>query len=535
MSTIITQHLFRVDLDSCPLEATLPRPLSHTDALADELILAVRRCMTPVPLSGMAVLASLTNANRQTLPLEGRIAGSSAIVPLPAECYAVPGPFRLTVQLRSGDVRHTLLHLTGEMARTSTDQLISSDDLLPTLPELLDEVADLHAATEAAQNAVTEADEALRRTDASVSAALASVSQALTEAAPGVICRSSGHAVIIGDAAARPAVQVTSGIAAAQSGSGHPAPDNVRPIVGRDMLTLTRTGKNLIDLAPFDSTASDTHYAPIRLNAGNYRLTLFGDDGTAAGALAGSAYTAGFADSTGAIIVLGVEGGTTMTAEQASRITQIAVSFDATQYAGSSAALHAQLETGLIATAYEPYQGQTMTAELPETVYGGSLDWTTGVLTVTHRRNAITRMSATHSNAGTGYLAASVTVSDMQSNCRDNGLCETMQPVVSHVGAISNCIVFGANNQTLYIAIDEALAGTTRDSLNTYLAEHPLIVVYPLAEPYTIRLTPRQLDLLKGSDCLWSDSGDTSVAYIADTRMYIDNAIAALAANQLNA
>lgn len=178
--------------------------------------------------------------------------------------------------------------------------------------------------------------------------------------------------------------------------------------------------------------------------------------------------------------------------------------------------------------------GQTLTQALPETVYGGMLDWTTGMLTVTHKRETISRMSATHTNAGEGYLAASVSKPDMKSDSRDNGLCETMKSVRSQVGATSNCIVFGASNQTLYIAISTELAGTTRDSLNAYLAENPLIVVYPLAEPYTIQLTPQQMETLKGVNNIWSNAGATAVTYVADTKMYIDQKIAAIAAAIVN-
>lgn len=42
-----------------------------------------------------------------------------------------------------------------------------------------------------------------------------------------------------------------------------------------------------------------------------------------------------------------------------------------------------QLEVGDTATSYEPYNGEILTAEFLETVYGGTLNWTTGVLTST--------------------------------------------------------------------------------------------------------------------------------------------------------
>ena len=40
------------------------------------------------------------------------------------------------------------------------------------------------------------------------------------------------------------------------------------------------------------------------------------------------------------------------------------------------------IEYGSTATTFEPYQGDAYTADFGQTVYGGTLDWLTGVLTV---------------------------------------------------------------------------------------------------------------------------------------------------------
>lgn len=55
-----------------------------------------------------------------------------------------------------------------------------------------------------------------------------------------------------------------------------------------------------------------------------------------------------------------------------------------------------------------------------------------------------------------------------------------------------------------------------------------------LAEPYSVQLDPQQLDMLKGENALWSDTGDTALIYTADTKLYIDNAMAAMVAAMLN-
>lgn len=537
MSTIITQHLFRVDLDSCPLEASLPRPLGHTDALADEIVLAVRRGMTPTSLSGMTVLATLTNANRQTLPLAGRIAGSSAIVTLTPDCYAVPGPFRLTVQLQSGDVRHTLLHLTGNLARTGTDQLLSSGDLLPTLPELLEDVADMHTATEAAHNAVVAVDEAIQRTNATVSAALGDVTEAMTDAAPAIVCDAGGTVTSVIDAAARPAVQLSSAIGAAQAGSGDPSPDNVRPISGWNAVSVTRTGKNLVDIPEF-----------VDMDAANIRVATV-DAFAAVRYKEATQYTISMKISTKdttctfGITVTYTDGSTgyhwiktgstyvpSVSTTAGKTVSSIKLSYDSIFVLSLS---DVQLEEGAVATEYEPYQGVTLSAATPQAVYGGSLNWTTGVLTVTHVGKALRAadVSYKYGTSMTGWQTSCFVTTEDTSLApgRLTSICshfKNTHDTAYTAGSAKHGIY--SDHPTLtrkYFAWGDPDATVTDFQAwleEQYAAGTPVTVVYLLQEPHTIQLAPQQLDLLKGCNSLWSDAGDTALTFIADTRLYID-------------
>ena len=131
------------------------------------------------------------------------------------------------------------------------------------------------------------------------------------------------------------------------------------------------------------------------------------------------------------------------------------------------------VEGNIAPTAYEPYTGDTYTAALPETIYGGELDWNTGVLTVTH-----------------GQIA-------------------------SYAG--------------------ETLPGEWISDRDVYAPDATPTtgaqVAYKLADPYTIQLTPQQIDALSGVNTLYTDSGDTTVSGRTDpvwmTQSLIDR-IAAL-------
>ena len=54
-----------------------------------------------------------------------------------------------------------------------------------------------------------------------------------------------------------------------------------------------------------------------------------------------------------------------------------------------------------------------------------------------------------------------------------------------------------------------------------YLNEHPLQAVYKIA-PQTYQLTPQEVRTLLGTNNIWADTGDTSVTYKADTKLYIE-------------
>ena len=47
-------------------------------------------------------------------------------------------------------------------------------------------------------------------------------------------------------------------------------------------------------------------------------------------------------------------------------------------------------------------------------------------------------------------------------------------------------------------------------------------VVYELATPITYQLTPQEITTLLGQNNIWADTGDMSVTYRADTKLYID-------------
>lgn len=363
------------------------------------------------------------------------------------------------------------------------------------------------------------------------------MSEDLKGVAPAIIPTATGSIVNITDGAARPAVEVISHIALVQEGSGEPSRNNLRPLIGRDSVSLPKTGKNILPGGGDEKTGSFLLYATDKAFVGakgreiNVSFDLYSPDGSKvsiyayqqSGLSIGSGYD--FMPSTGVYARYSFN---TSIIKYGQTLNAGNIIF----YSPSGAAVkvkNVQVEFGTTATGYEPYQGQTLTTDLPETVHGGAVNLTTGVLTVAWVKQAL-RAKATIVNAeGLVYndfalekngFATSTAETTMLCNC------------LSVLPSLSPGHVYAASTEGGYFLLeDQSLSNTS--AVNAYLASVDAHIVYKLANPYTIQLTPQQLSMLKGTNNVWSDCGETTLSYIADTKSYIDQKLAAIAAATL--
>ena len=207
-----------------------------------------------------------------------------------------------------------------------------------------------------------------------------------------------------------------------------------------------------------------------------------------------------------------------------------------------------QLEGGSTATAWSPYEnirpitGRTavtvwreavydpsadpvLTIQLGQTVYGGTVDVIAGKLTVNWAKivlNGTQQISRenwkpqansvgwiypynlTRNVVGTGAVVQNIK-------------CDTLPSMpFNSLQSINGPGIALASNQTYGISVmypDPSL--TTASTINAFLAEHPIDVVYELAEPFDIDLTPAQLTALKGDNTVWSDGDEITMTYKA--------------------
>ena len=185
-----------------------------------------------------------------------------------------------------------------------------------------------------------------------------------------------------------------------------------------------------------------------------------------------------------------------------------------------------QLEIGSTTTDYEPYNGTTYPISLGSTVYGGVLDVTSGVLKVTHTMADMgTLVWYTQDASAHIYgcqLPDSVNVVVPPYTNRQSGALCSIYPPSTDPSISSNMTdkSWLRNGQFFYVRdTDYANVNDFKASLSGQQ------LVYELATPQTITLTPTEVITLLGDNNIWADCGDVAVLYRADTKAYIDGTI----------
>ena len=189
-----------------------------------------------------------------------------------------------------------------------------------------------------------------------------------------------------------------------QEGSGDPSPDNIRPISGRDSVTVKRCGENLLNL-PIEkesggisvTTESDGRYhlkgtlnqdgfscsiGIAHLPAGTYTVNR----ASISTPLSANAIviTLRKITPTGSVAWIETSTGVTQNTGILAEPTDISIAFyGAIASIKKGAVIDTHFELMLVSgttapTTYSPYTGQTSTLTLPRTIYGGTVDAVTG-------------------------------------------------------------------------------------------------------------------------------------------------------------
>lgn len=309
-----------------------------------------------------------------------------------------------------------------------------------------------------------------------------------------------------------------------QEGTGDPSPENVRPIKGRDSVTVERCGENLLKFSKqsFKFTQYSGPYE-VNLKAGSYYLSCgnVAHEGEKNPVIA-------FTDEK-LIEHYSLTHGTKRSIRLNRDCTLIYLYANNYDFNGS-AGLSATIENLMLVagstppTAYSPYTGQTATLALPHTIYGGTVDAVTGEGQETWK---LLTLDGTESwaayilpgNKGNRwYLRQSQVPSDGRKtvtarSSHYNGMTgtQTYNGAVGVSAYDSAVQIYDSDRAFISIADWKAYLAAQ------YAASTPVQVCYKLAEPIPFTATgPQPIPALSGVNTVITDADSVAVTGRAD-------------------
>lgn len=299
-----------------------------------------------------------------------------------------------------------------------------------------------------------------------------------------------------------------------QEGSGEPSPDNVRPIKGRDSVTVERCGENLLNSVPelpirIYKNSPNVVVRGGTLPAGQYTMDVRLDVIPGGEALGAALIKYELANGTEKYFVPRALNETSATTAFETAIKAITV----VNYGNIDGNItEISLVPGAAAGAFEPYTGQTATLTLPRTIYGGTVDAVTGegqnlydVLTLTGEENW---------KKDDNYIVLDRATTKI--NIPLNGVCSHFLYRYNYGGDslfVDSFNIYLGSAMAKKYALDEWKALLAAQ----YAAGTAVQIAYKLAEPTPITATGAQpISALSGVNTVLTDADSATVTGRAD-------------------
>lgn len=304
-----------------------------------------------------------------------------------------------------------------------------------------------------------------------------------------------------------------------QAGTGDPSPENVRPITGRNTVTVMRAGKNLFtrtgEYEGFYLTSNGNVAAVTNWIVSDFIHVAPGVEYTFnPNSVEGSSAKACFYDKDKQFL------GTYVNSGLRTFTTPDNCAFMRFSY--RKTASNIQLEVGDTATAYEPYTPiQSVTIDLGDTVYGGTLDVVRGVLTVDVALMDMGALNWGKSSSGIGRFYGGLPPAEfaykispdtymLSSVYKFDGKSSSGGTYYGNDGTFRYCYSPSIATREIYVH-DETKESMTAAEFKTSVTGQQL--VYELDTPQIIQLSAEQITTLIGQNNVWSDGGDVSLTY----------------------
>lgn len=335
-----------------------------------------------------------------------------------------------------------------------------------------------------------------------------------------------------------------------QEGSGTPSPENIRPIKGRDSVTVERCGENILNPKAYTVAAKNgitftinddksvhiigtaTGRSVFRLFSMKYKMSL--PDGnyalsTITNIPSGVRVLIGHYDKNSLAYknnLVEIRSGDSFATAFFQKVGWLDGFIEVLSGSTIDTTLYPMLVLGKTApTTYTPYIGQTNTLTLPETVYGGEVDAVSG-----------------DGNENTKIVTLDGTTNMFRLSDGFWNLPQNSSPGIRN-GYDTNCShfppgTFGGNKNKGYLFTKPQLLGKYFQDVNAfnaylaaqYAAGTPVQVSYKLAEPVPFTATgAKPLPALVGVNTVLTDADSVTVMGRADPIKRIEDLEAAVA------
>lgn len=321
-----------------------------------------------------------------------------------------------------------------------------------------------------------------------------------------------------------------------QEGSGDPSPDNVRPINGRDSVTVERCGWNLLNIAPFTKLTEQGITYEYVANGGihisgtaltNVTSPMFSVWYLPPGKYYGADSGEGISTSivvhrNGRNVWISAKGTFVILAGDVIKFWCLSVNRGKTV----DKTLYPYIIPETTApTTYTPYTGQTATLTLPHTIYGGTVDAVTGEAKSEYLKYTVNGTEEFYFNErpdGTQYFSAIIlqipNVNDIDESLKTE-LC-SHYPIDNPYMSKTAC-AWLLNQEVNYLRICDPRFSTVEE-LKSYLAAQyaagtPVQIAYKLATPTPFTATGAQpIPALSGVNTVLTDADSATVTGRAD-------------------
>lgn len=306
-------------------------------------------------------------------------------------------------------------------------------------------------------------------------------------------------------------------VSASETNLSYEPYSNIRPFVGYDTISITRSGKNLMsnwEQGSISTGTGNNNDSPTSIRCIDYIPVIPNVLYTLSRTGSYDAFGVRCYDKNKNYLGIGetgiktIRGGNdtnpmdTSVNEATIRIKEGCYYLRFVDYANDLANQY-QMEVGETATDYESYKGETFTLSLGNTYYGGSVNWNTGKLTVDKMSHILTgneqweRISSEKEGTTPYYMyniapAKSINVDGNTQKCSHYswGEVRTWNPNLQN----KFCLYTPEDGQYVRLCIrPDLITYPNISAWKTYLREQysagtPVQVVYELVEPQTIKL-----------------------------------------------